>query len=218
VSASKSDKVGPVLRSLDAVLNHVVARTSKDATRIVLVAPVATATDATAEAIELARALTSKWQPVVLVDLTRGAAAVSGPLGLPRAPGFTDLAAHRAGFENVVHVDTESPLQVIPAGNPAVKASGEEAQGFLRIFEALTQTYECVVLHADADTARKVGRMLDGRQHIVIAVLPAGESGKNGEQRMQEFANPGSQVLGYEQLSGQPRSKRAGLLGRVAAG
>jgi uncharacterized protein involved in exopolysaccharide biosynthesis/Mrp family chromosome partitioning ATPase len=218
VSASKSDKVGPVLRSLDAVLNHVVARTAKDATRIVLVAPVATATDATAAAIELARALTSKWQPVVLVDLTRGAAAVSGPLGLPRAPGFTDLAAHRASFENVVQVDSESPLQVIPAGNPAVKASGEEAQGFLRIFEALTQTYECVVLHADADTARKVGHMLDGRQHIVIAVLPAGVSGKNGEQRMQEFASPGSQVLGYEQSGGQPRTKRAGLLGRVAAG
>ncbi len=213
--APKPGKVGPMLKSLNAVLNHVVARTGKDTTRAVLVAAATASTDATAEAIELARALTSKWQPVVLVDLARGAAAVSGPLGLPRAPGLTDLAARRASFEDVVHVDPETPLQVISAGNPTVKASGDETQSFLRIFEALTQAYECVVLHADADTARKIERALSGRLQMVVAVLPAGA--KDGEARMEAFANPGCQVLGYEQTGGQPRAGRAGLLGRVAA-
>jgi hypothetical protein len=193
-----------------------VAHTGDDVTRAVLVAPVTASIDATAEAIELARALTSHWQPVVLVDLTRGATAVSGSLGLPRRPGLTDLMAHRAGFEDVVRVDPETALQVIPAGNPTVTANGDEADSFLRIFEALTQAYPCVVLHADADNARKFERMLDGRLEMVVAVLRAGTSAKDGEQRMAALATPFCQVLGLEQTGRQPRSGRTGLLGRVA--
>ncbi len=205
-------KVGPVLKSLDAVLNHIVARTSAKATRAVLVAPVSASIDATAAAIELARALAEKWQPVVLVDLTKGAAAVSGPLGLPRTPGLTDLAAGRARFEDVVHVDAETPLQVIPAGNPAVQSSGDAAETFLRIFDALSQTYDCVVIHADADTARQVERTLNGSLQLVIAVLRAG-----GEAGMERLANPGCEVLGYEQSGDEARAKRMSLLERVAA-
>ena len=209
---ARSGKVGPVLKSLDAVLNHIVARTSAKATRAVLVAPVSASIDATAAAIELARALAEKWQPVVLVDLTKGAAAVSGPLGLPRTPGLTDLAAGRARFEDVVHVDAETPLQVIPAGNPAVQSSGDAAETFLRIFDALSQTYDCVVIHADADTARQVERTLNGSLQLVIAVLRAG-----GEAGMERLANPGCQVLGYEQSGDEARAKRMSLLERVAA-
>ena len=32
------------------------------------------------------------------MDLAKGASAVSGPLGMPRVPGFTDLAVARASF------------------------------------------------------------------------------------------------------------------------
>ena len=57
----------------------------------------------------------------VLVDLAHGAAAVSDELGIPHAPGFSELAAGRAGFEDVVQVDNETLLQMIPAGDRAVR-------------------------------------------------------------------------------------------------
>ncbi len=112
----------------------------------------------------------------------------------------------------MIHVDAETPLQVIPAGNPTVQSSGDAAENFLRIFDALSQTYDCVVIHADADTARQVERTLNGSLQLVIAVLRAG-----GEAGMERLANPGCQVLGYEQSGEEPRAKRMSLLERVTA-
>ena len=103
-----TSKVGPVLKSLDAVLNHILASAKgRGAPRALLVAGVSAKVDATPEAIQIARALVARREQVVLVDLTRGASAVSGALGLPRAPGFTDLAAGRAGFDDVVRIDAD---------------------------------------------------------------------------------------------------------------
>ena len=216
-ASSVKGRVGPVLSSLDAVLNHVHARSAGIPPRVMLVVPVSTDVDATAEAIRIARALLTGKQRTVLVDLTRGAAAVSGRLGLPRAPGFTDLAAGRADFEHVVHVDEETPLQVIPAGNPTVKSDGDDTERTTRIFEALAQAYDCIVLHADRETARKLEPALDGRLQVVIAVLAPGEITKGGEERLAELTAFGCSVVPYEQADGEYRLGRSGLFGRAAA-
>jgi uncharacterized protein involved in exopolysaccharide biosynthesis/Mrp family chromosome partitioning ATPase len=210
-------RVGPVLKSLEAVLNHVRARSAKGTPRIVLVAPVSADGDATDEAVRIARALLSGKQRGVLVDLTRGPAAVSGRLGLPRAPGFTDLAAGRVGFEDVVQVDDETLLQVIPAGNPTVKAEGGETGTVGRIFDALAQAYDFVVLHVDPDTARKLEPALAGRPQVVVAVLAPGESAKDEEASLAELTSFGCMVVPYEQSGGARRSGRPGLFGRAAA-
>ncbi len=215
--APRTAKVGPLLKSLDAVLNHIAARNGNGAARTILVAPVAARTQSTGEAIQLARALAAKRQRVVLVDLTRSASSVSGQLGLPRAPGLTDLAAGRASFEDVVHVDAQTPLQVIPAGNPTVRANGDEARRLVRIFDALSQAYDCVVLQADAETVQKLESVLAGQVQVVVAVVSPGADPRQSEQRMAELASLGGHVLCYEQ-SGRPTpSSRPGLLERVAA-
>ena len=209
--------VGPVLKSLDAVFNHIRARSAGPTSRVVLAVPVSTDVDATDEAIRIARALVSGKQRALLVDLTRSAAAVSGRLGLPRAPGFTELAADRADFEHVIHLDGETPLQVIPAGNPTVKADGDDIDRATRIFEALIQAYDCIVLHADHETARKLEPALDGCLQVVVAVLPPGESAKVGEKGLAELTAFGCPVVPYEQTGEERRSGRSGLFGRAAA-
>lgn len=209
-------RVGPVLRSLDAVLNHVRARSAGNPPRVVLVVPVSSDVDATAEAIGVARALLAGKQRAVLVDLTRGAAAVSGRLGLPRAPGFTDLAAGRADFEHVVHVDEETPLQVIPAGNPTVRADND-TERMTAIFKALAQAYDCIVLHADRESARKLELALDGRLQVVVAVLAPGEGAKVGEERLAELTSFGCSAVPYEQADNKRRPSRSGLFRRAAA-
>lgn len=208
-------KTSPVLKSLDAVLNHVLASGKGIAPRALLVASAGPDVDSTQEAIQIARAFVGRHEQVVLVDLTRGAAAVSGRLGIPRAPGFTDLAAGRASFDDVVRVDADSPLQVIAAGNPAIKADGEETDAFMRVFEALTQVYDCVVMHADREVMRKLRPALKFELPASVAVLPAGASAKGADSAdLTEFTALGCPVVVYEQSGKEPRS---GLFGRLAA-
>ncbi len=207
-------KVGPALKSLDGALNHILASSKGGVPRAVLVSGVAPDVDATQEAIKLARALVARREQVVLVDLTRGASAVSGPLGLPRAPGFTDLAAGRAWFDDVIRVDTDTPLQVIAAGNPAVKGNGEDVDRFMRVFEALTEAYDCVVLHADGDSVRRLMPALKFELPVAVVVLPEGASVESEASPLADFASLGCRVVVYEKTG---RGGRAGLLGRVAA-
>jgi Mrp family chromosome partitioning ATPase len=207
-------KVGAVLKSLNAVLNHILAAGKGEAPAALLVAPATEKVDATSEAIEIARALVAKRLRVVLVDLTRGAAAVSGRLGIPRVPGFNDLAAGRVSFEEVLAVDEETPLQVIAAGNPKVTANGDEGARFARVFSALTQAYDCVVLHADRETALKLKPELRFELPVLVVVLPAGASAEREHESLAELAGFGCPVVAYEQSGKEPRS---GLFGRVAA-
>ena len=205
------DKIRPVLKSLDAVINHILASGKGGAPHALLVVGASPKVDATPEAIGIARALVARREQIVLVDLTRGPTAISGPLGIPRSPGFSDLAAGRAGFEDVVRIDAETPLQVIAAGNPKLAASGDENTRFGRVFDALTQTYDCVVLHADREAVRALTPALKFELPLVVAVLPAGASAKNDKADLADFSALGCPVLVYEQTGKQPRSR---LLGR----
>jgi uncharacterized protein involved in exopolysaccharide biosynthesis/Mrp family chromosome partitioning ATPase len=207
-------KVGPALKSLDGALNHILASSKGGVPRAVLVAGVAPDVDAAQKAIRIARALVARHEQVVLLDVTRGASAVSGPLGLPRVPGFTDLAAGRASFDEVVRVDADTPLQVITAGNPAIKGNGEDVDRFMRVFEALIEAYDCVVLHADRDSVRRLTPALKFELPVALVVLPQGASVESEAGPLADFASLGCQVVVYEKTG---REGRTGLLGRVAA-
>jgi hypothetical protein len=210
-----TEKIGPVLKSLDAVINHVVAAGRGGAPRALLVAGASPKVEATREAIAIARGLAGRGEQVVLVDLARGPAAISGPLELPRSPGLTDVVAGRAGFEDVVKIDAATPLQVISAGNPKLLADGDENERFAPVFEALVQTYDCVVLHADLEALRKLAPSLKFELPVVVAVLPAGASASKGTPDLTDFSALGCPVLVYEQNGKAPR--RAGLFRRIAA-
>jgi hypothetical protein len=133
---------------------------------------------------------------------------------LPRAPGFTDLAAGRAGFEDVVRIDPDTPLQVITTGNPKFKARGEGTDRFARIFEALTQVYDRVVLHADREAVRNLAPALKFELPVVVVVRLTGAAAKSVPEDLKDFSALGCPVVVYEQGGKEPRSR---LLGRVAA-
>jgi hypothetical protein len=206
------EKAGPVVTSLDAVLTQILAASKSGTPRAVLVSGTSANVEATGEVIHIARTLVAQREQVVL-DVTRGASAVSGPLGLPRAPGFTDLAAGRTRFEEIVKIDDETPLQVIAAGNPKATAKGDETERFTQLFEALTQVYDCVVLHADRDTVRKLTPALEFELSMVVAVLPAGSSGKSAREDLADFSALGCPVVAYQQSGKEPPS---GLLALAA--
>jgi Mrp family chromosome partitioning ATPase len=212
-SKSDAEKVSPALKSIDAVLNHVLANGKGAAPGALLVAGGTSKVDATAEAIAIARALVAKHEQVVLVDLTRGVASVSGALGLPRVPGLSDLAAGHASFEDVVRIDPETSLQVIPAGNPKLVVNDDANERFSRLFDALTQAYDSVVLHADRDLVRQFTPALKFEFPLVVAVLPGAASTTGAKSDLTTFSALGCPVVVYEQ-NGKRRSR---LFERVAA-
>jgi hypothetical protein len=207
-------KVGPVLKSLNAVLDRVLASATGGLPRALLVAGTSPKADATQTAINLARALVDRNERIVLVDLAKGASAVSGPLGMPRVRGFTDLAAGRATFADVIRVDEETPLQVISAGNPAIRGAEPEPDRFMRVFEALTQAYGCVVLHADLNAIEALLPALKFELPVMVAVLPARSRPDAEHEALSTFQALGCQVIVYE---GNGRQRRMGLFRRTAA-
>lgn len=206
--------VGPVLTSLDAVLDKVLDSATGGLPRALLVAGTSSKADATQAAIGLARALVDRNEQVVLVDLAKGASAVSGPLSMPRVPGFSDLAADRVSFADVIRVDEETPLQVITAGNPTTRSEEPEPDCFMRVFEALTQAYGCVVLHADVAAVNALMPALKFELPAMVAVLPPRGHPESEEQALSAFQALGCPIVVYD---GSGKLRRARLFGRSAA-
>jgi Mrp family chromosome partitioning ATPase len=200
--------VRPPPKSFEAVVTHVCARAAANSTGAILVAAGAKGLDATSEAIRIARTLLASANQGVLVDLSRGAAAVSGRLALPRAPGFADLLAGRVGFEEVIHVDGETALQVIPAGHPTVRSEGNEIKRAISIFDALAQAYDVVVLHGDRDGVAQMSPALSGRLSVAVAVLGTG-GGPSAKAAVADLGALGCPVVPYERHDGDEGFGRA---------
>lgn len=211
---ARGARFGPVLKSLDAVLDRVLESATGGLPRALLVAGVSPKADATHAAIGLARALVDRNEQVVLVDLAKGASAVSGPLGMPRVPGFADLAAGRASFADVIRVDGDTPLQVIAAGNPAMRGEDPEPDRFMRVFEALTQAYGCVVLHADLNAVQALMPALKFELPVMVAVMPTRAGLESEDDALSTFQALGCPVVVYE---GDGRPRRMRFFNRTAA-
>jgi hypothetical protein len=204
----KHDAGAHVLKSLDAVLSQILPARQDAGSRALLIGGAA-AIDATAEAISIARALVTAGDQVVLLDLAHGPHSISAALGLPRFPGLADLAAGRAQFEDVIGLDTETPLHVIAAGNPRFAADDGNGR-FAAIFAALTETYDSVVLHADREALRRTAPDLGFGLSIAVAVLP---QRAGGTADLSGFAALGCRTLAFEQGS----KRRPRFLGWAAA-
>ena len=210
-----ADKARPVLKSLDAVINHILACGNGGAPRALLVVGASPKIDATPQAIFIARTLVARREQIVLVDLTRGPAAISGPLGIPALARAQRSRRRSRGIRARRQGRCRDALQVIAAGNPKLAASGDENSRFGRVFEALTRAYDCVVLHADREAVRALAPALKFELPLVVAVLRAGASANDGTADLADFSALGCPVLVYEQTGKPPRSR---LFGRAAAG
>jgi len=195
--AAANGRAKPTLSSIDDVLVHLRGQVAPDAPRAILVMAARPEIDASHEAIRIARAQSADQRLCVLVDLTHG--AIGSKPGISPTPGFAELAAGHAGFDDIVHVDDETQLQVIPAGKAAAKQETKPERLAL-IFEALAQAYHFMVLHADRETAFNYQPVLAGRLRTVLAVLASGEGkSRRAEPALAELAGFGCTVMLHEQ-------------------
>lgn len=148
---------------------------------------------ALALALTAARAL-SKRGPAALVDLGVSQDWLSDVVGREaategRLAGLAELLDGRATFEQVLHRDLSSRLDIVPAG-----AGRIEVEGLAEALAALASSYEFVVLHASDWRSAEAGAALEAAAAFVL-VAPAGRlgaalqrlRGKLGETAMPVF-------------------------------
>jgi hypothetical protein len=84
----------------------------------------------------------------------------------------------------------------------------------MRVFEALTQAYGCVVLHGDLRAVQVLMPALKFELPAMIAVLPRGGNAEDDDEALSTFEALGCPVVLYE---GNGKPRRAGLFNRIAA-
>ncbi|WP_108680503.1 Wzz/FepE/Etk N-terminal domain-containing protein [Methyloceanibacter sp. wino2] len=210
------EALGPVMGSLHEVVGTVLKSSTGGLPRALLVAGTSARSPSPQAAIGIARDLASRNEQVALVDLAKGAAVVSGRLNLPRVPGFSDLAVGAVDFADVVNLDDGSTLQVIPAGNPTLSDGYDAPDKFMRVFEALTQTYDCVVLHADMAAIDSLMPALKFELPVAVAVLPPRTTPEEERDPLSVIQRLGCPIV----VHGTPmkhRQRRFSLFGRKVA-
>ncbi|MEG6509574.1 exopolysaccharide transport family protein [Methyloligella sp. 2.7D] len=205
---------GAVVHSVDAVSEQLDAKLAGVSPRSILIVP-ATAMNALPEAIQIARKRAEE-ERVVLLDIAQGQVTVSDFLGLERIPGYRELAAGEAAFEDVIQVDQESELQVIPAGDPEVTPENAQAS-FLRIFDALSHVYDCVVIHADRPQAVTFQPALEGMLSAMVALFAPDTAKSMADEALADFASFDCPVLIYERRAQTVKAGARHPFGRVAA-
>lgn len=199
---------GPLVKNLNLLCKTLSKELEGRRPRAVLIAPISAA-NALPEAIQIARNLVTDKRRAVLVDIGRSEATVSDFLGLKRSPGFTELAAGTANFEDVVHIDPESALQIIPAGSPDLALGPRTLASFLRIFDALSQTYDTVVIYADTAQAQAFEPAMQGLLTAMVALFAPSTFETEGEGKLADFAALDCPILLYERKS---RGRFTGML------
>ncbi|ODR94298.1 hypothetical protein AUC70_06285 [Methyloceanibacter stevinii] len=210
------EALGPVMGSLHEVVGTVLKSSTGGLPRALLVAGTSVRSPSPQAAIGIARDLASRNEQVALVDLAKGAAVVSGRLNMPRVPGFSDLAVGAVDFADVVNLDDGSTLQVIPAGNPTLNDGYDAPDKFMRVFEALTQTYDCVVLHADMAAIDSLMPALKFELPVAVAVLPPRATPEEERDPLAIIQRLGCPIV----VHGTPmkhRQRRFSLFGRKVA-
>jgi len=123
-----------------------------------------------AAALLLARAAAQDVGRVLVIDTSQGATALSGPLELPRAPGFSELCQAKAGFSEVIRRDPTGTLHFLGAGKPRALVGEWGAPGMLdKICRALDASYSLTIFCAEMTEALLLARTL--RRPFVAGVM-----------------------------------------------
>lgn len=201
----------------DGVARHIIDCAGEERGYRVLMTCTDDDLDATAEVVDLVRLISGHGHKVAIVDASEGSRSISGMLRLPRAPGLRELVNGESTFEDVVRRDPESDLHVIPSGNPRrEKDGGEEGGEFFgnqgRVFDALDQTYDIVILFAQTSMARSVFQDMDADFDAGVIFSREGEAKLLSQLKQGNFLGftvTGLEIIYYEQGHGLARTPAA---------
>lgn len=148
--------------------------------------------DATAEAIELARAITAAGKQTLLVDWALDGSGLAGKLALPRSPGLTDLLQGAARFEDVIRRVPSGHVHFLAAGAALDDAAGALDGDHLNLLlDALDEAYDTIVVTGAHGPVRQLFEVIQGRFDCGILV-------GGGSRRGSAHSDPPDMLLGFE--------------------
>ena len=123
---------------------------------------------ATMTAVSLARSLAKRGK-VALVDLAFGAPNLSAIASDPAAPGIAELVRGEASFGQIITRDRHSRVHLIMAGLADLDTRAiMTAQRLAITLEALSRTYDHVVIDAGVVTEAVLDRLVSLAQRVVL--------------------------------------------------
>ena len=155
--------------SLNSIVDHVV---ESKARRVLVSMAELGSTGRPLAAVALARALSRRGNRVLLIDLHADGADSKAMSAGERLPGLTDLFAGIASFAQVIFRDRRSRAHLIPHGLLEFGPDTAKGERFVSILDALDQTYDQILLDADAEMALQ----LAAQSGAVIVVADGGAS------------------------------------------
>lgn len=130
------------------------------------------------EALQIARKLTSSERKVILIDWNTDGTGIAELIGAPHGPGLADLVASKATFEDTLHLDPKSAVNVMRFGEgQATMGDTAFEQQLALVLDALDEIYHHVVICGDRVSAARAFEMMQGRFDAGVIVRPEGMSG-----------------------------------------
>lgn len=191
-SAAKAAGVITKIDTVDALVAQLLVRPPDIGGFRTLITGEGESIDPSNDGLDLAKALSDTGADVMLVDWSLDGHGVATSLGLPKAPGMTDLLLGRAKFEDVVTRIPNSNAQMIAAGSvPDDPEELLDPDQLNLALDALDTAYDHIVVVARNAPARALFETIQGR--FDAGVVVAGP--KRRPARMPDM--PGT-FLGFE--------------------
>ena len=148
--------------------------------------------DASAEAIELAKALADGGAQVILVDWSPSGRGMASLVGAGGGKGLTELLLGEVSFEDAVKRVANSPVHFISCGTALDEAEADiEPDQLNLVLDALDEAYDYIVVSGQHDDARNLFEVIQGR--FDAGVLVADE-----KKRVTVLKDPPGTFLGFE--------------------
>lgn len=123
------------------------------------------------DTIDVGRAMAKTGLEVAIIDFSSSGPGVAGLIGLSNIPGLGELLGGTAQFEDVISADPQGTLQVIPSGvRQHDGVAPEEQVQWHRVHSALSQTYDCVLLHMSLSGAKSLAVALPPERATLMLV------------------------------------------------
>jgi Mrp family chromosome partitioning ATPase len=159
-------------RDMTALARHLRdQRRSEGGHRTILTGEPATV-DASAEALELSKAIADGGQYVLLIDWSPSGEGWAERAGLDASKGFNDLLRGHALFDQIIQRVPGSSAHAIACGGALTDTDGEIDPDQLNlILDALDEAYDHIVVAGRYDEARKLFEVIEGRFDAGIVVV-----------------------------------------------
>jgi Mrp family chromosome partitioning ATPase len=180
------------LGSIAAVVDRLVANAAGQTGYRTLIVGDSVDIDVRVEAIELAWALSRAGRQVVLVDWASDGVGLAPDLGVASSPGFTDLLAGDASFEDVIRPIADGGFHFVPSGTAEQTNAGDiDPDRINLLLDALDEAYEDVLITGPYAAARDYFRAIEGR-------VDAGVLVRSGLETEDADADSGQRLLGFD--------------------